>query len=121
MPYKIIKTMAETPKIDSQSIDVKMVDTGRVTRNYKYQINGIAKLGREIKISPKSCVTVNKPGYSVEFYTESVNVVIGIGKDNTADLIMSKEAWDALLNGEEISITTTDDFVKKYVNKSKKK
>lgn len=113
--------MAEKNKIDAQNVSVSMVESKKATRNYKYHINGIAKLGKEIKISPKACVTINNPGYSVEFFTESVNVVIGIGNDNVADLIMSKDAWEALLNGEQISITTTEDFVKKYVSKSKKK
>lgn len=41
----------------------------------------------------------------------------GIGNDHTADLIMSKDAWEALNSGEKINITTTEDFKKKYVYK----
>jgi hypothetical protein len=73
----------------------------------KQSIKGFAKLGREIKISPKSNVIFNLSGYTVQHYQESIEVLIGIGKDNTASLIMSKEAWDALLAGEEISIETS--------------
>ena len=76
-----------------------------------------ARLGKEIKISPKANVTVNKAGLKTEFFVETINVCIGIGKDHTADLIMSKDAWESLNKGEKISITTTEDFKKKYVYK----
>ena len=71
----------------------------------------------EIKISPKANITVNKAGFKTEFFVETVNVLIGIGNDHNADLIMSKDAWDALLKGEKIHITTTEEFKKKYVYK----
>lgn len=43
--------------------------------------------------------------------------MIGIGNEHTADLIMSKDAWEVLNKGEKINITTTEDFKKKYVYK----
>lgn len=84
------------------------------TRSYQYEIESFARLGKEIKISPKANITINKPGFKTEFFTESVNVVIGIGKDHTADLIMTKEAWEAL-QSQPISITTVKEF-KKYIH-----
>jgi hypothetical protein len=96
---------------------VEMVETGKVTRIYQYDIEYMTRLGKEIKITPKAHITVNKPGFKTEFFVETVNVVIGIGKDHTADLIMSKDAWDALNAGEKISITTTEEFKKKYISK----
>lgn len=85
------------------------------TRIYKYEIEHFARLGKEIKISPKANITVNKAGFKTEFFTETVNVCIGIGKDYTADLIMTKDAWKALQKGEKISITTTQEFKQKYL------
>ena len=106
----------------SKTIGVEMVTAKgeKATRNYQYQIEYFARLGKEIKISPKANITVNKAGFKSEFYVETVNVLIYIGNDHTADLIMSKEAWEALNKGEKIEITTTEDFKKKYVYLVKK-
>lgn len=103
----------------NETIGVEMVTHKgkKATRMYAYEIDHFTRLGKEIKISPKANITVNKAGFKTEFFVETVNVLIGIGKDNTADLIMSKDAWEALNNGEPISITTTEDFKKKYVYK----
>lgn len=101
----------------SNKINVSMVTEEGKTPNriYSYAIDHISSLGKEIKVSPKASVTINKPGFKTEFFVETVSVVIGIGKDHTADLIMSKDAWEALKNGEEINITTTKEFVKNFI------
>src|SRR5574338_1130462 len=78
------------------------------TRLYEQTITGTARLGREIKISPKANITVNEPGYGVKFYVPTINVCIGIGNNHTADLLMTVGAWEALRNGEPIDITTTE-------------
>lgn len=72
-------------------------------------------LGREIKVSPKSNISINKPGYKIEFMEETVDVLIGIGKDNTAHLVMSKRAWEALKSGEQIDITTNKEFKNNFL------
>lgn len=96
---------------------VKMVETNpdSITRRYKQTIIKFDKLGKELKISPKTCVTVNKPGFIQQMFVESVTVNIGIGKDNSADLVMTKEAWEAFKNGEEIEITTVKEFKEKFL------
>ncbi len=106
---------------NKESIGVEMVtpENTKPTRMYKYEIENFIRLGKEIKISPKANTTINKPGFKLEFFVESVNIVIGIGKDHVADLIMSKDAWEALNDGEEVSITTTEEFKKKYVYRKK--
>ncbi len=76
----------------------------KATRIYQYEIERFTRFGKEIKISPKSNTTVNKVGFKTEFFVETVSVLIGIGKDHTADLIMSKDSWEALNNGAEIFI-----------------
>ena len=90
------------------------------TRTYQYEIESFARLGKEIKISPKANITVNKPGFKTEFFVDTINICIGIGNDHTADLIMTRESWEALNNGAEINIETTEDFKKKYVYKTNK-
>lgn len=87
----------------------------KATRYYTQEIETFGRLGREIKISPRSNITVNKAGFKTEFFVETVNVLIGIGKDYTADVIMTKDAWEALKSGEEISITTTKEFKKRFL------
>lgn len=62
------------------------------------------RLGKKIKISSKAIVTTNPKGLKKEFFVETVEVLIGIGNDHTADLIMTKEAWLALNKGESIII-----------------
>lgn len=113
---KLVKT--------NDPIKVEMVtpEGKKPRRTYGYEIEKISSLGKEIKISPKSHMTINKPGYKSEYFVETVNVVIGIGKDHTADLVMSKDSWEALLKGEKVHITTAEEFNKLYVyRKSKKK
>lgn len=102
-------------KTDTE-IQVEMVDgNGPATRSYKQTIANFGSLGKEIKVSPKSHVAINKPGYKQEFFVESVSVLIGIGKDHTADIIMTREAWEALKSGEEINITTLKEFKKNFL------
>lgn len=78
-------------------------------------IQRFKKLGREIRISPKACATINGAGIGMKFYTETVTVLIGIGRDHTATLIMDKEAWEALNNGEPLDITTIKEFKEKHL------
>lgn len=87
----------------------------KATRMYDYAIENFGSLGKEIKISPKANITVNSPGYKTEFFVQTVSVLIGIGKDHTADLIMSKDSWEALNKGAKISITTTRQFKKNFL------
>lgn len=105
----------------NETVGVEMVTPKgkKATRTYQYEIERFARLGKEIKISPKANITVNKAGFKTEFFVESVNVLIGIGKDHTADLIMSKDSWEALNKGAKVNIETTEDFKKKYVYKKK--
>lgn len=87
----------------------------KVTNIYNSKAKNFGMLGVEIKISPKSKVNVNEPGYKTEFFVPTVEVLIGIGRDNTATLIMSESAWEALKAGEKIDITTLKDFKKKFL------
>lgn len=110
------KNKAESIK-DGEVTKVIMVTPKgkKATRNYDYTIKNFGTLGKEIKISPKANITVNSPGYKTEFFVETVGVLIGIGKDHTADLIMTKEAWMALKKGAKIDITTTKEFKEKFL------
>jgi len=68
----------------------------------------IDRLGREILVSPDSLVIFNSPMYQVQYFNRSVEVIIGIGKDEIASLIMDESAWNTLKSGEEIHITKYD-------------
>lgn len=98
-----------------QEIEIKMVDTENAKMMYKQVISNFGSLGKEVKISPKANVTINKAGYEQKFLVDSVSVTIGIGNDYVADLVMTREAWEALKAGEEIHITTTKEFKKKFL------
>ncbi len=91
--------------------------TGSPTRTYSYEITHFDRLGKEIKVSPKANAMFHPKGYKTEFYVDTVSVVIGIGNNHAADLVMSKAAWDDLQKGAKVNIETTEDFKKKYIYK----
>ena len=102
---------------------VKMVNTtGKKPKmNYTQEIIKFSALGKEIKISPKSHICINKAGYKAEYFVETISINIGIGKDHTAELIMPIDAYNALHNGENVFVTTLKEFNDKYVKRSKSK
>lgn len=83
-------------------------------------IESFGKLGTKMVISPKSHISVNSPGYSLKYYVNSIEVVIGIGSDHTGHLIMDVDAWEALNNGAKVDVTTSEEFKKQYINPIKK-
>lgn len=84
---------------------------------HKYTPKSFDKLGKGIKVSPKSGVSVNERGATLTHESESVLVFIGIGNDHVAYLSMSKDAWNALNNGEKVNVLTVKDAELKYLNK----
>jgi len=93
---------------------------GEVSSIHSSDILGHVYFGRELKISPKSDATVSGPGFKSEYLEETVSVLIGIGRNNTAELVMTKRAWEAFVNGEEVDITTVKQFAAMYIKKKKK-
>ena len=87
----------------------------KATRRWEYQISAFLRFGKEIKISPKSNAMLHPDRYLAEYFTDTVSVNIGIGDEHTADLVMSKAAWDALQNGAIPNIMTTEEYKQKYV------
>lgn len=71
--------------------------------------------GASLKIGPKSHVRVLERGASIEFGVPSVEVLIGIGKDHTALLIMDTDAWEALKAGEPANITSLKQFKEEFL------
>jgi len=84
-------------------------------------IISLGALGKEIKISPKSLVWENAEGFKMEFFTKTIDIIIGIGKDHHATLIMDVESWEALRSGEAVSITTYNEYLNGYVVKPTRK
>lgn len=80
----------------------------------------VSSLGGSFRVGNKSLVTFNKPGFTVEHTTETVEVTIGIGKDHTASLIMNMDAWEALKEGEQVYIETLQDYIKKIKRNGRK-
>lgn len=74
-------------------------------------------LGKEIKLSPKTYISLNKAGYGIDFFTPTVDIVIGIGNDHVAYLIMPEDAWKALNSGDEINVTSLKDFKENFITK----
>lgn len=87
-----------------------------ITKNIKVSKTlNHGKLGKRIEIGSTAHVTLNEPGLKVEFFTPTVDVLIGIGKDHVANLIMDEDAWKALKKGQKISITSLKQFTKNFL------
>lgn len=109
--------MAKKQKTNENIKLVLESPTGNPTRTYGYEITHFDRFGKEIKISPKANAMFHPKGYKMEFFVDTVSVVIGIGNNHVADLVMSKAAWDDLQLGAKPSVETTEEFKKKYIYK----
>ena len=67
------------------------------------------KLAVDIFIPKNSHVEINHKGAKKEFMCDSVEILIGIGKDNTAYLTMDIEAFKALQIGTLITTSFDED------------
>lgn len=73
------------------------------------------KLGKRVEFGSNTHVAINQPGMSIEFFTETVQVTFGIGKDHVGYLIMDEDAWKALNKGQKTNIGTLNSFKKKFL------
>ena len=81
-----------------------------VSNTINWHVHSFSKLGQEIRISPKARVAINHPGFKIQYDVETVSLLIGIGNNQTAHLVMSLAAWEALKAGELQSIETLQEF-----------
>ncbi len=95
--------MAKT-KVDNS---IKSV-VGTVPENH-------GSLGKRIEIGAKSHITKNKAGAKYEFYTPTIELLIGIGKDHVARLVMDEDAWKALKADRKVSIDSFQEFKKRFL------
>jgi hypothetical protein len=102
-------------KVNKKVVMINQDGEAPISIRFSQFILGCFRLGREIKVSPKANACFNKGGYKIHYYVDSVSICVGIGNDHTAELSMTKSAWNALMAGEKIHITTTEEFKKKYV------
>lgn len=67
----------------------------------------------DLNIGKDTIINFTDAGLKQEFYTETASIIIGIGNDHTAELVMDKDAWIALNNKEEIHISKSknDDII----------
>lgn len=72
------------------------------TKTLKKLLQASPKLGRRIVIPASMEVWEAKSGYKAEYYTPTIIVTIGIGDAESADLIMSVDAWEELKAGAEL-------------------
>ena len=57
-------------------------------------VENFGALGRAIRVGANSYVSLNKPGFGIKFHVPTVDLVIGIGKDHVAYLVM--DAYEPL-------------------------
>lgn len=79
------------------------------------EVENFGVLGKRIEIGARAKINKNKPGYSIEFFVPTVDVVIGIGKDHVARLILDEDAWKALKKGQKINIDSLAKFQKNFI------
>lgn len=76
-------------------------------------VNRFVRFGRELRVSPKSNAIVLLPGYKEEWGIPVVQVLIGIGKDHIAEVLMTEDAWKVFKGGAAIEIETTEEYNKR--------
>ena len=100
---------------DTVQVKMHLPKGSKKNMAFYQQIENYGSLGKEVKLSPKSCIAVNAPGFKVEYFTPTVSVMIGIGNDHTAELIMTMDAWEALKAGKPLQVDTAKEFKKKFL------
>jgi hypothetical protein len=91
---------------------------------YSSKTDTYGQLGKRLEFGARTCVSKNEAGMKAEFFTPTVEVLFGIGKDHVGRLIMDEDAWLALNKNEKVNIETLEEFKKKFIypkNLSKKK
>jgi len=73
------------------------------------------KLGKRIEIGATAHVSLNKSGAKYEFFSPTVELLVGIGRDHVARLVMDEDAWKALKKGQKINIDSITTFKKKFL------
>jgi hypothetical protein len=73
------------------------------------------KLGRRMEIGSTAHVSINRPGMKHEWFVPTVEVLIGIGKDHVAYLIMDTDAWQAFKKNQKINIDSLKTFTSKFL------
>lgn len=92
-----------------------MEDSTTIRAEYNSPTLNHGSFGANIKVGPKSHVMIYKNGASRTYHVPSVEVLIGIGKDHTASLVMDVDAWEALKSGEEPNIGTLKEFKERFL------
>ena len=87
----------------------------KVKNTTHHEIENFGKLGKRIEIGSTSYLSVNKPGFKKEYFTPTIQLLIGIGKNHTATLVMDTDAWKALKEGQKVSITSLNKFKSKFL------
>lgn len=59
-------------------------------------------LKKAVRIPKDTVLETNTMGINLTMYVPSVELIIGIGKDHVAHLVMTQEAFDALQAGEKL-------------------
>jgi len=72
-------------------------------------------LGKRIELGARSHISKNKSGAKYEFFSPTIELLIGIGKDNVARLIMDEDAWFALKKGQKLNVDTLQKFKKNFL------
>lgn len=90
--------------------EIRMSDDKNPKLNYQFTVNDVTKLGIPIKVGAKAAVMHHPDGYRLEVNGEAVSVVLYIGDHYAADLVMTRDAFEAIQNGEELKAYTYQQF-----------
>jgi hypothetical protein len=72
-------------------------------------------LGKRIEFGARSHITKNKAGATYEFFTPTIELMFGIGKDHVGRLVMDETAWKALKKGAKVNIDSFQEFKKRFL------
>jgi hypothetical protein len=72
-------------------------------------------LGMRLEFGAKSHISKNKAGAKFEYFTPTIELLFGIGKDHTGRLIMDEDAWKAFKKGTKVNIDSFQKFKKNFL------
>ena len=100
-----IKKIIYKNRVKLYTMKNKDIDTGKISKAYEPNETSTDILGVNIILPTMTMVSIHEGGYKITYFEDTVIVIIGIGKDHTAELLMTKRAWEALNDGKSINIT----------------
>lgn len=92
-----------------------MAKTEKIISSYNTFPENHGSLGKRIEFGAKSHVSKNRAGAKYEYFTPTIELLFGIGKDHVGRIVMDEDAWKALKKGTKVNIDSFQKFKKNFL------